>query len=103
MASVQGIRELVESFVLEQVSPADFANSFTPLLSKAIKSSDENARSLAIAVHAYVSHYFHGLISEQEFRSSVAGVCGIDSVYPVVVSMPAPCEHIEAFSVSETA
>ena len=101
MVSVQNIRELVEKFVLEQASAADFANSFTPMLSAAVKGSDQPARELAVAVHAYVSHYFHGLISVQELSSGVATVCGLDAVYPVVVSMPTPSQGYEAYSVNE--
>jgi len=102
MASVQSIRELVDSFVAERVSPSDFANSFTPLLSDAVKSADAEARPLAIAVHAYISHYFHGLISEQELRSHVASVLGVDSVYPFTVLLPVPSEHFDAFSIDAT-
>jgi len=85
MASVQNIREMVSSYVSGEVSAADFANRFTPVLMDAIKSGDDVAKQIALAVHAQISEYFNGLISEDEFlvglsplgKSSSQGVAEI--------------------------
>ena len=101
MSDVHKTRELVEGYVSENMSAADFANSFTPILNFALKSTDQPARELAVAVHAYISHYFHGLIAEQQLRSNLASVCDVSSVYPMVVTMPTPSEKFEAFAVGD--
>ena len=66
MASVQDIRNLASSCASREISPSDLANRFTPVLRAAIKSQDPAVKRLALDVHAQVSHYFHGLISEEE-------------------------------------
>ena len=79
MASVQEVQKLVKTFARKKISAADFANRFNLLLRSAVRSSDPSVRDLAIAVHGPVSHFFHGLISEQEFRSKMKLLCEVEA------------------------
>jgi hypothetical protein len=101
MSSVQKIRELVNDYISEEVSVAGFANDFTPLLSVALRSQDQPSRELAVAIHTYISHYFHGLIPEQEMRSHLSSLCELKSVYSVTVTMPTLSGKFEVFAVDE--
>jgi hypothetical protein len=71
MVSAQDIRGMVSSYIQGQVSAADFANRCSPMLQAAIRSSNSSAKQLALAVHAQISHYFHALISEDEFIANL--------------------------------
>lgn len=83
MASVRDIRDLVNSYVAGE-SAADFANRFAPVLRAAIKSQDEAAKKLALAVHAEIAHYFNGFISEEDMRANLEPFADLNQGVPSV-------------------
>lgn len=68
MISIQEIRKLVLSYLSGEISASEFANSYTPLFGSSLKSNDDSVRKLSLAVHAQISHFFNGLISEGDLR-----------------------------------
>jgi hypothetical protein len=100
MASIQNISDLVESFVSGKLPFLEFANKFAPIFKSALK-SDPDVRMVALAVHAEISHHYHGLISQDELESrlapygSVLNEPVVSYFYPAPVAPPNP---IQAFA-----
>jgi hypothetical protein len=71
VVSVKVISNLALSYVEGDISAADFANKFSRMEQPSLKSHDIALRALVSGIHAQIFHFFHSLISENEFRQSV--------------------------------
>jgi hypothetical protein len=74
MASIQVIRDLVESYILGKVPVSEFGNGFLPHLKPALRSQDQKLKAFAFSVHAQISNHSHGLLSDQEFVKNLKSI-----------------------------
>jgi len=101
MASAQDIRILVLSYVSGEISAPEFANRYAPILKAVIKSRDNSVKELALAVHVQVSHYFNGLISENQFRSNLRPLS--EEPVNVVIGVLSMNQSVNQYQTVETA